>query len=411
MRRLVWLLLFATIAALDPEPKIAFFARVRDVVTTTPDVQNYLIVDADMWANARPDLADVRLYSGDDQVPYALAEARGGALQVESPVKVLNVSSHGDHTEFDLDLAKVSEYNRITLSLSAKDFVASAYATAGSAPGAQAASATWPAPSTLFDFSREHLGDNFTIAVPAWTFRYVHVRLTPGIRPDHVRGATVSLVQERDAKWTDAGECGAPERRGRTSIIKCVVPIRAPLDRVLFTVPLPQVNFRRLVTIGMDSGAALGAAAITRVRMTRGGQTAISEQLAVGASNDSTGRLTLTIDNGDDPPLLIAHAQPQVLQRRVYFDPPARAGVKLYYGDARLMPPRYDFANFFHEDTSAALAALGPPSANAAYTGRGDERPWTERHAAVLWIAMIVAVMGIGAMAIAGLRSAERPRG
>jgi hypothetical protein len=107
---------------------------------------------------------------------------------------------------------------------------------------------------------------------------------------------------------------------------------------------------------------------------------------------------------------MIAGAQPQVLQRRVYFDPPARAGLKLYYGDARLMPPRYDFANFFHQDTSAALATLGPPSANAAYTGRGDERPWTERHAAVLWIAMIVAVAGIGAMALAGLRSAERPR-
>ncbi len=68
MRRIVWLLLIATIAALDPEPKLAFFTRVRDVVTTTPDAQNYLIVDADMWANARPDLADVRLYSGDDQV-------------------------------------------------------------------------------------------------------------------------------------------------------------------------------------------------------------------------------------------------------------------------------------------------------------------------------------------------------
>jgi hypothetical protein len=397
-------------APVDPEPGIPFFARVRDVITTAPSSQNFVVVDADVWSSARPDLADLRLYSGDDQVPYALVEARGGASRVETKVRVLNAALHGDHTEFDLDLARVADYNRITLDLTAKDVVVSAYATGGDAPGARAAGAAWPAPSTLFDLSREHLGNNFTIVVPAWTFRYVHVRLTPGVRPEQVRGASVSLLQERDAQWTDAGDCGVPARHGRTTIITCAVPLRSPIDRVLFTVPLPQANFRRAVSVGIDSGGGLGAGSITRVRMTRGAQMAISEQLAVSAANDSLGRLTITIDNGDDPPLVITHAQPQVLQRRLYFDPPARAGIKLYYGDPRLMPPRYDFANFFHEDSSAAMARLGPPSANAAFTGRGDERPWTERHAAVLWIAMIVAVAGIGAMALSGLRRAERPR-
>ncbi len=410
MKTAACLLLAAAAATLDPQPGIAYFARVRNVTTADPSQQNYLIVDANVWANARPDLADLRLYSGETQVPYALVEARGGASRVESNVNVLNAARHGDHTEFDLDMAGVAEYNRIALALSAKDFVASAYATAGDAPGAKAAGAAWPAPSTLFDLSREHLGDNLTIAVPAWTFRYVHVRLTPGITPEQVRGATVSLLQERDAQWTDAGRCGVPERRGRTSIIVCTVPLRTPIDRVLFTVPLPQANFRRAVTVGIDSGARLGGGSITRVRITRVGQTAISEQLAVSAANDSLGRLTLTIDNGDDPPLVIIQAQPQVLQRRLYFEPPARAGVKLYYGDARLMAPRYDYANFFHEDPNAALAALGPPTANAAYTGRGDDRPWSERHPAVLWIAMFLAVVGIGAMALSGLRRAEQPR-
>jgi hypothetical protein len=410
MRTTVCVLLAAVAASLDPEPGIAYFTRVRDVTTAAPSQQNYFIVDADVWSYARPDLADLRLYSGDDQVPYALVEAHGGALHVESKVKVLNAARHGDHTEFDLDMAGVTEYNRITLGISAKNFVASAYATAGDAPGAKAAGAAWPAPSTLFDLSRENLGDNLTIAVPAWTFRYVHVRLTPGITPEEVRGATVALLQERDAQWTDAGSCGVPERRGRTTVITCTVPLRSPIDRVIFTVPLPQANFRRAVSVGIDSGARLGGGSITRVRITRGGQTAISEHLAVSAANDSLGRFTVMIDNGDDQPLVIAHAQPQVLQRRLYFEPPARAGLKFYYGDAALMAPRYDYANFFHEDPGAALAALGPPAANAAYTGRGDDRPWSERHPAVLWIAMFVAVAGIGAMALSGLRRAEQPR-
>ena len=410
MRTAACLLLAAVAATLAPEPGIPYFSRVRDVATAAPSQQNYFIVDADVWAHARADLADLRLYSGETQVPYALVEARGGAARVESKVKVLNAARHGDHTEFDLDMGGIAQYNRISLDLSAKDFVVSAYATAGDAPGANAAGAAWPAPSTLFDLSREQLGDNLTLVVPAWTFRYVHVRLTPGITPESVRGATVSLLEERDAQWTDAGNCGAPERRGRTTVIACTVPLRTPIDRVLFTVPLPQANFRRAVSVGIDSGARLGGGSITRVRITRGGQTAISEQLAVSAANDSLGRLTLTIDNGDDAPLVIVHAQPQVLQRRLYFDPPARAGLKLYYGDTPLNAPRYDYANFFHEEAGAALATLGPPAANAAFTGRGDDRPWSERHPAVLWIAMFLAVAGIGAMALSGLRRAERPR-
>jgi hypothetical protein len=126
----------------------------------------------------------------------------------------------------------------------------------------------------------------------------------------------------------------------------------------------------------------------------------------VSVSPKPTGRLTITVDNGDNPPLQLTSVQPLSVERRVYFDPQGKATLKLYYGDDKLSAPIYDYAKFFHLDESAAPAPLGPGAHNNAYTGRPDERPWSDRHPAVLWAAMLLAVAALTAVAIRGLKQA-----
>jgi hypothetical protein len=128
-------------------------------------------------------------------------------------------------------------------------------------------------------------------------------------------------------------------------------------------------------------------------------------QIAGQSSDQRPGRLTITIDNGDNPPLAIAAVQLLSIERRVYFDPRAKASLKLYYGDYKLDSPVYDYARFFHADPAAAKAELGPGAHNEAYSGRPDDRPWSERHNAVLWLAMLLAVAVLAALAIRGLKA------
>src|SRR5207253_276431 len=97
--------------------------------------------------------------------------------------------------------------------------------------------------------------------------------------------------------------------------------------------------------------------------------------------------------NGDDPPLKLKGALLQHHERRVYFDSPRSGPLVLYYGDEKLESPVYDYAKLFQQEKSAATAPLGGEEANAAYAGRPDERPWSERHPAVLWIAIVGAVL------------------
>jgi len=107
--------------------------------------------------------------------------------------------------------------------------------------------------------------------------------------------------------------------------------------------------------------------------------------------------------------LTILAAEPLTLERRVYFDPQGKTALLLYYGDEKLYAPVYDYARFFHLDTSATEAQLGPGAHNAQYTGRPDDRPWSERHMAILWAAMILVVLALGVLALRGLRT-EQPR-
>jgi len=406
---LFFLFLAAEIAN-PPEPAIPYFSQVRDVHIVHTDRQNFFIVDEELWSHARPDLRDLRLYDGQTPVQYALSEQRAGITSEEVEAKILNLGSVSGHTEFDLDTESLAEYDRIRLHLDAWDFVATASVSGGSAPG-KASKVELP-PSTLYDFTKEQLGSNSLLKLPPSSFRYLHIRLSPGIRPQQVRGASISNLREQQASWTKIGSCDAPQPKQRSTEIICNVPARVLLNRILLQVSPTQVNFRRSVSVEDGKGAQIASGEVSRVRVNRAGTLVTNEELAVNVSSrggDDSDHLTVIIDNGDNPALAVVSAEPLSLERRIYFDPQGKSALRLYYGDEKLSAPVYDYARFFHVDASAAEAQLSPGEHNAQYAGRPDDRPWSERHIVILWGAMLVAVLVLAVLALRGLR-AETPR-
>jgi hypothetical protein len=404
----LFLMLLITTAT-PPEPGIPYFSNVRDVHIAHPAQQNFFIVDEELWAHSRPDLGDVRLYDGESPespVQYALSEQRAGVSSEEVEAKILNLGRVSGHTEFDLDTEGLAEYDRIRLRLDAHDFVTKASVSGGSAPGK--AAEVELTPSTLYDFTREHLGSNSLLKLPTSSFRYLHVTLSPGILPQEVKGASIANLREQQASWTRIGSCAGPQAKRRTTQIACEIPARVPLSRILLRVDPGQVNFRRSMTVEDARGEQIATGEISRVRVNRAGTLVTNEELAMSVTG-SSGPLTLNIDNGDNPPLAIIAAQPLALERRVYFDPRGRSALRLYYGDEKLPAPVYDYARFFHLDASPAEAQLGPGAHNAQYTGRPDDRPWSDRHVGILWGAMILAVLALSGIALRGLRT-ERVR-
>ena len=397
------LLLFgAAGAASHHEAAIPYFTNVREVRIAEPGRQNFIIVDEELWNHSRPDLADLRLYDEQTPVQYALSEQRAGVSSEESAARILNLGATAGHTEFDVDVEGIAEYDRVRLRLDAHDFVATASVSAGNAPG-KTGEVQLPA-STLYDFSKEQLGSNSEIKLPTSSFRYLHIKLSRGILPQQVRAATIFNLREQQASWTKVGSCSGPQASQRFTVITCTLPSKVPLNRVEFRIPPEQVNFRRAVTIQDAAESLVSSGEISRVRVNRGGTLVTHEDLAVNLSG-SYGQITINIDNADNPPLTLSSVQPLTLERRIYFDPAGKSGIRLYYGDPGLAAPTYDYARFLHVDASAAQAQLGPGMHNAEYTGRPDERPWSERHGTVLWSAMIAAVLILSVLALRGLKA------
>jgi hypothetical protein len=383
------------------EPAIPYFTNLRQVQIAEPDRQNFFVVDQEIWKNSRPDLGDLRLYDGESPVQFAISAQRAGISSDEIEAKVLNLGSVSGHTEFDLDAESLTEYDRIRLRLDAHDFIATATVSGGSAPGK--ATEVELTASTLYDFSKEQLGSNFQLKLPTSTFPYLHIKLSPGIRPEQVNRATIYNLHEQQASWTKVGSCAAPQNKPHLTVISCNLPEKVPLSRILFHVDPAQVNFRRTVSLEDQKGQQFASGEISRVRINRAGTLVTNEELSVNVFGNWDA-ITINVDNGDNPPLAVTALELLAVERRIYFDPKGKTTLALYYGDHKLSAPIYDYARFFHTDASPAEAQLAAAGHNPQYVGRPDERPWSDRHTGILWTAMIAAVLALTVLALRGLR-------
>lgn len=394
-------LIFAQMA--HREAEVPFFSRERNVVISSPDRQNYIVVDQAVWAHSRADLADIRIYDAAKQVPYVLTQRRSAVSTVEQEERVLNLGSVGGHTQFDIDVSDLREFDRIRLQLDAKNFVATAEAEGRNE--LRSSGSVKLGRTTLYDFTQENLGSNFVLKLPPSNFHYLHVRLNRGIKPVQVKGAVLFNLKEENAVWNDAGAChSSASAQPRNTTFNCEVVAAVPVGRIQFEVSPTAVNFRRTVVVADPEGAETASGEISRIRMLREGQSVVSESLAVHMPDIYEKQFTISVENGDDAPLPMQSVRAQSIERRIYFHPEGRTALKFYYGDEQSAAPIYDYAKFFREDSAAVEARLGPDVPNPAYTGRPDTRPWSEQHKSVLWFAMLLAVAVLGGLALRGFR-------
>jgi Protein of unknown function (DUF3999) len=385
---------------------LSYFKYQRPVQLTGAG-QHYLTVDETVWKHARSDLGDLRIYAGEIETPYSLIVERGSRERKRTDVPVLQQSTVAGKTQFLIDMSQLAEYDHLDLKLATKNFVAHARVEGQDDPHGQ----RWASlgDSILYDLSKENLGGNHMLRLPRATYKYLRVTIDRAVKPEEVQGATSEMGEEQPALWREVSGTPKQEQKGKDTVFTFDVAENVPVERVMFVVEPTQPNFRRKLEIQNEQGAWLGSGEINRIHMVRGGQKIDSEDQNVDFSNSGQESglkiIKVIIRNGDDPPLRLSGASLQQLERRLYFDAPARGQLTLYYGDEKLEQPVYDYAQLFQRDKAAAAAQLGAEASNAAYTGRPDDRPWSERHPVVLWIAIIAAVAVLGGVALRSIRT------
>lgn len=385
-------------------PAIAYFQYSRPVHVMGGGSQHYVVVDEGLWDHSGAGLDDLRLYDAQKEVPIAQEIERGSSETVRKQVRLLAPGTIKGRTQVILDMEGQAEYDRVELEIAARNFVVKAEVEGqDDLHGGKWVSLTR---TVLYDLSEDRLGGNRTLRLPVTAYRYLRVTCDGQIKPKEITGASASVRREEKEIWRQVG--GAPSRaqEGRDQVFTFVLPHNMPVERVEFTVDSAPPNFLRTVDIQGNNDERLGSGEISRIHTVRYGQKIDVDDSGISVSAAGATRIKVTVRNGDDQPLSIQDVRLMQYERRLYFNASAGASLDLYYGDEKLQAPVYDYTRLFQKDPGASRAEMGSERKNAAYTGRPDERPWSEQHPVVLWIAIILAVVLLGGVAIRSMRAA-----
>ncbi len=412
--RLRGTILLLVMAAATPE--VRYFRYDRPVAAPAARAgQTCVALDAGVFAHAAAGLGDLRVYRGtgseSQETPYAIREA-APVEQRPKEIAPLNLGHHGVHTTFEAVMPE-GRYSDVELDITAKDFIATVTVT-----GAQTETGregTELGFYTIFDLTGQRLGRSTVLHLPESDFRYLYFSIDGPVKPEDVAGLSVERVPAKQ-QYVTVADTNQVTQTGRQSVVTFKVPGQVPVERIEFVVGSQPQNLTRDVTIKAKPvmagkqetdteppAPAETVGNLVRLHATRDGHRIDEEHLAIDAPWVESGgpsKWTLTVDNGDDPPLPIEEVKLEMAVRQLCFDAAAAGSYMLYYGDAALTAPQYDYAKLFAPDTNAAQATLGPENENPQYKSRPDARPFTERHPGLLWVVLIAVVLVLGVVAL-----------
>jgi hypothetical protein len=413
--RIPGILLLLVIAA--PAPEIRHFQYERPIQTGGAAGQTCLAIDPAVFSHAAADLADLRVYRGLSESPYALNLASPPAPSKQQ-IAPLNLGNNAGQTVFDAAMPDGS-YSDVELTITAHDFIATVTVTGSQEQAAPPKVQTRLGAFTIFDLTRQKLGRSTVLHLPQSDFRFLHFRIDGPIAPEAITGMVLGAQPEAEPKYRTVAQTAQAVHKAHESIFEFEVPAHTPIDRVVF-VPLEEPgNFSRDVSVTVrpsnpprredatQAYPSTSAGNLLRLHRVEAGHRIDEERLSVdapAATFEVPAHWTVTVDNGDDPPLQFAAVRLEMLERDLCFDAAAGSAYTLYYGDPALNAPQYDYARLFAAQSGAVVATLGPEQRNPTYEPRPDERPFTERHPALLWIALAAVILLLGAVA---LRSAK----
>lgn len=418
MNRWTALLLLVSAA---PSAEIRYLQYERPVESASQNAkQTCVALDSDLYAKAAPGLADVRLYRGRSETPYLVATSAPAPEAAEQSIGLMNLGVRAGQTVFDAAMPPGGSYSDLELAVTGQDFISTVTVTGNQG---QTGPGTRIGAYTIFDLTRQRLGRSTVLHLPPSNFRYLHFAVSRPLQPESIGGLTVERAAVADPKYTTVAESRRGVVKGQTTVIELMLPARVPVERIEFVPGPSPANFSRDVTVTATAiiaartsesaetpPAVTSSGSLLRVHTVRDGHAIDQERLTMEAPRvtfDYPSKWTITIDNGDDAPLMPAAVRLQMVERNLCFEG-AGGGAKLYYGDAALAAPRYDLAQLspVHME-DAAHATAGPEQANPEYRPRPDERPFTEKHPALLWIALAAVVALLGGIM---LRTARPPR-
>jgi len=406
-----------------PAPEIRYFHFERPIaMPAQTSGQTCMVVDPAVFAHASAGLADLRLYQGTTETPYVV-HSEVPALSADQSISPINLGKSGGQTVFDAEMP-AGTYSDIQLEVSDHDFLATV--TVSGSQTEVTGSRTKLGSFTIFDLTRQRLGRSTVLHLPESNFRHLHFQIAGPIAPENVTGLSVTRPPKSQPKYATMAVTAQGTLKNRSSVIEFDVPAHTPIDRIVFVPGQSPPNFSRDVEIsvapvqkrpandGSEPPQPVSSwGNILRVHSLQDGRRIDEERLTVSAPEagfDDLAKWTITIENHDDAPIQLTSVRLEMLERNVCFDATAGDVYTLFYGDSALAAPVHDYAALFVLEQNPVAAQLGAEAANPAYQPRPDERPFSEKHPKLLWVALVLVIVLLGAVAFRSFKATPANR-
>jgi hypothetical protein len=361
-------------------------------------------------ASAREELWDIRLINAaGNEMPYLLQKAETRTVQSTLPTSIINRGvDPGRFEQIVCDLGPTTDVsNQIILYTRAENFVRKADV-AGSTDGQEWI--TIRSGAYIFD-QREggrHL-HNLLITYPDSTYRYLKVMVWfDGGQALNLTGAevrrrekaefqpesvTARIVRETENPQRKTTDLTVETSMGRQHFEDCLLGVR-------------QGNFERSVTISYkdyrDAWVQVGSGSIHRFTI----GPAVDESLVVPVHDLNQKQFRVRIWNYDSPPLSVESVTLRRMPRILIFNASPGEGYRLFFANPEGTRRNYDLRGALgrldlQKLPEASLTSMAP---NPDFAPRTRVKPWTERHPALIWAALGIAVLLLAGMLLRTVR-------
>jgi len=407
-------------AAPTPEPRSAwlYFKEIR--APRPPAGLADFVLDVETLDHARANQEDLRLYdSAGHEVPYVLRVRRDVATTNAFPAREFNRGADGGVAQISLDLGERTEaHNQVEIDTAGNNF-RRLVDVQGSADGVQWS--TLASAAIIFRFAAGGRSvEQQAVDYPVSRYRYLRLRLTRDPQADegtvpvllgvrvrrsvHLTGVVMTTLGSMEPRDADRAEARP------ASLWRVDLGGRIPVQRVLLTVG--EGAYSQPFTLeAVDDPSApvlLASGELTRREGTAG-------RLTIEFPEQWARLLKLTVIDDRNPPLPILELNAEGAARQVVFDGASAApGVmRLYYGSARALAPRYDLATRLSVESGRMpeRLVLGSQRDNPVY--RPEPKPFSERSPWLVYVVLAAAGIVLAAIlvSLARVSAASAPAG
>jgi hypothetical protein len=401
-------------------PVFRYERPVQIAQSTAPET--CIVLPLDVLSHAAPWLQDLRVMAGDREVAYQVRTSSDVAEDVGRPQQILNLGERNGAISFDVEMTE-PRYSRVLLKMARSHFSVLVHVTGIDRP--DEAGVAFPEIAYSSD-TPEDEPQVKRISLPESNFRYLHfeirtLALEP-LAPQDIAGVDVLVQSAEPPRYVQVAAGTGPQQKPHETIYEFAVPANLPLDRLTFVSDDPKAVFSRTADLErfrspQTAQATTEDAARREMPMQSEGISLQhapegkhpsaspaegSVHLALGAAPYAS-TVRLTIQNGDDAPLALRNVVLDMRERLVCFLRKPNTSYTLRYGDPLLGAPRYDLSPIEAAAMSVSESTIGAERAlTPAPTG---QRPFTERHPVLLWVALILVVGTLGFVALRSARS------